>query len=111
MEYEEIIGTALLTGDHETGMRRATCKLAASTAMFCRCGDFHDQKKVHVVEIVHSDGKEQTVSALCPECYAKQEATLQDTVNKVAKDYIAAGQKPPAIRIATWSKSIVIEAK
>ena len=111
MEYEQIIGTALLTGDHATGMRRATCKLAASQAMFCGCGNILDQKTVHVLEIVHADGKEQTVAALCPECYAKQAETLQNTVNKVAKDYVEAGQKPPVIRIATWSKSIVIAAQ
>lgn len=111
MDYEEIIGTALLTGDHATGMRRTTCKLAASQAMFCGCGAVHDQRKVHVVEIVHNDGKEQTVAALCPECYVKQAETFQNTVNKVAKDYVAAGQKPPVIRIATWAKSIVIAAQ
>ena len=111
MDYEEIIGTALLTGYHETAMRRTTCKLATSQAMFCGCGAAHDQKNVHVIEIVHNDGKEQTMAALCPSCYAKQEPALQNTVDKVAKDYIAAGQKPPVLRIATWAKSIVIEAK
>lgn len=111
MDYEEIIGTALLTGDHETAMRRTTCKLAASTAMFCQCGQVHDQKKIHVVEIVYADSTEKTVAALCPACYVKQEPTLQKTVDKVAKDYRDNDQKPPALRIATWAKSIVIEAK
>lgn len=111
MDYEEIIGTALLTGDHETAMRRTTCKLAASQAMFCGCGAVHDQKKVHVVEIVYADNTEKTVAALCPACFKKQEPTLQTTVDKVAKDYRDNGQKPPVIRIATWAKSILIEAK
>lgn len=111
MEYEEIIGTALLTGDHETAMRRTTCKLAASRAMFCKCGQIHDQKKVHVVEVVYADNTEKTVAALCPACFKKQEPTLQTTVNKVAKDYRDNDQTPPHIRVATWSKSIIIEAK
>ena len=108
MDYEEIIGNALLTGDHETGLRRTTCKLAASQAMFCGCGQIHDQRKIHVVEIVYADNKEKTVAALCPACFKKQEPTLQATVDKVAKDYRENDKKPPHIRIATWAKSIVI---
>lgn len=111
MDYEEIIGTALLTGDHATGMRRTTCKLAASTAMFCQCGAVHDQKKIHVVEVVYADNSEKTVAALCPACFKEQEPTLQNTVNKVAKDYRDNDQAPPHIRVATWSKSITIEPK
>lgn len=110
-DYEEIIGTALLTGDHATAMRRTTCKLAASTAMFCGCGQVHDQKKIHVIEIVYADNSEKTVAALCPGCFKKQEPTLQTTVDKVAKDYRDNDQAPPHIRVATWSKSIVIESK
>jgi hypothetical protein len=108
MDYEQIIGTALLTGDHETGIRRATCKLAASTAMFCGCGQIHDQKKIHVVEIVHNDGTEQTIAALCPECYAKNEAAIGNVAKKATRDYIEAGQKPPVVRVATWKEFIVI---
>lgn len=111
MDYEEIIGTALLTGDHATAMRRTTCKLAASQAMFCGCGAIHDQKKVHVMEIVYADNSEKTVAALCPACFDKQRDTLQTTVDKVAKDYRDNDQAPPHIRIATWVKSILIEAK
>ena len=55
MEYEEIIGQALLTGDHDKAMRQMTCKLAASHRMFCGCGAVHGQKKIHVVEIIHAD--------------------------------------------------------
>jgi len=111
MNYEKIIGTALLTGDHATAMRRTTCKLAASQAMFCGCGAVHDQKKVHVVEIVYADNSEKTVAALCPDCFKKQKDTLQTTVDKVAKDYRDNDQEPPHIRVATWAKSILIEAK
>lgn len=111
MDYEEIIGTALLTGDHETAIRRTTCKLAASRAMFCGCGAVHDQKRIAVIEIVYADKSEKTVAALCPACFAKQRDTLQATVNKVAKDYRDNNQEPPHIRVATWSESILIESK
>lgn len=109
MEYEQIIGTALLTGDHETGMRRTTCKLAASQAMFCGCGAVHDQKKIHVVEIVHNDGKEQTVAALCPECFAKNLKAIENVAKKATADYVAAKQEPPVVRVATWAKFITIK--
>ena len=110
MEYEKIIGTALLTGDHDKAIRQITCKTAAMTRIFCGCGAIHDQKKIHVVEIVYADNTEKTVAALCPACYAKQEPTLQTTVDKVAKDYRDNDQEPPKIRVATWAKSILIEA-
>lgn len=109
MEYEKIIGTALLTGDHDKAMRRITCKTAASTRMFCGCGNILDQKKVHVVEIVHNDGKEQTVAALCPECFAKNLPAIENVAKKAAADYVAAGQEPPIVRVATWQQFIVIK--
>ena len=109
MDYEQIIGTALLTGDHETGMRRTTCKLAASRAMFCGCGNVHDQRRIHVVEIVHNDGKEQTIASLCPECFAKNKAAIENVATKTAEDYVAAKQEPPIVRVATWGKFIVIK--
>jgi len=108
MDYEEIIGTALLTGDHETGIRRTTCKLAASTAMFCSCGAVHDQKKIHVVEIVHHDGKEQTIAALCPECWKKNKAAIENVAQKATADYVEAGQEPPIVRVATWARFIIV---
>ena len=109
MEYEQIIGTALLTGDHSTGMRRTTCKLAASRAMFCGCGAVHDQKKVHVVEIVHNDGKEQTIAALCPDCWTKNKAAIENVATKAAALHIEAKQEPPVVRVATWDRFIVIK--
>ena len=111
MEYEQIIGTALLTGDHETGMRRTTCKLAASQAMFCGCGNVHDQRRIHVVEIVHNDGKEQTIAALCPECFAKNLPGIENVAKKATALHIEAGQEPPIVRVATWKEFIVIDAK
>ena len=109
MEYEKIIGTALLTGDHDKALRRITCKTAACHRMFCGCGNVHDQKKIHVVEIVHNDGKEQTIAALCPECFAKNLKAIENVAKKAAADYVEAGQKPPVVRVATWAKFIVIK--
>ena len=109
MDYEKIIGTALLTGDHETGMRRTTCKLAASHRIFCGCGDVLDQKTVCVVEIVHNDGKEQTIAALCPECFAKNLPAIEGVAKKATADYVEAKQTPPVVRVATWKKFIVIK--
>jgi hypothetical protein len=108
MDYEEIIGTALLTGDHETGIRRTTCKIAASHRMFCGCGTVHDQRKIHVVEIIHADKREETIAALCPACYAKNAEAIGNVAKKATKDYIEAGQTPPVVRVATWKEFIVI---
>ena len=109
MDYEQIIGTALLTGDHDKALRQITCKLAASTAMFCGCGNVLDQKTVCVVEIVHNDGKEQTIAALCPDCWTKNLPAIENVARKATADYIEAGQEPPIVRVATWAKFIVIK--
>jgi hypothetical protein len=111
MEYEQIIGQALLTGDHDTGMRRTTCKLVASTAMFCGCGAIHDQRKIHVVEIVHNDGAEQTIAALCPECWKKNQPEIERVAKKATADYVAANQAPPVVRVATWDRSIIVQGE
>jgi hypothetical protein len=108
MNYEEIIGTALLTGDQETGMRRTTCKLASSTAMFCGCGAIHDQRKIHVVEIVHNDGKEQTIAALCPACWTKNKTAIEIVAKKATALHVEAKQTPPVVRVATWEKFIIV---
>ena len=109
MDYEQIIGTALLTGDHETGMRRTTCKLAASRAMFCGCGNVHDQKKIHVVEIVHNDKREETIAALCPDCFRKNLPAIENVARKASADYIEAKQEPPIVRVATWQQFIIVK--
>jgi len=111
MEYEEIIGTALLTGDHETGMRRTTCKLAASHRIFCGCGQIHDQRRIHVVEIVHNDGKEQTIAALCPACWMKNKTAIEAVAKKVIADYVEAKQEPPVVRVATWDRLIIVKGE
>lgn len=108
MDYEKIIGTALLTGDHETGVRRTTCKLAASHRIFCGCGQVHDQKKIHVVEIVHNDGTEQTIAALCPECWTKNKTAIENVAQKATADYVEAKKTPPVVRVATWDRFIII---
>jgi hypothetical protein len=108
-EYEKIIGEALFTGDHSKAMRRTTCKLAASRAMFCGCGNVHDQQKIHVVEIVHADGKEQTIAALCPDCWTKNLPAIENVAKKATADYIEAGQEPPIVRVATWQQFIIVK--
>jgi hypothetical protein len=109
MEYEKIIGTALLTGDHDKALRRVTCKAAASTRIFCGCGAVHDEKRVHVVEIVHNDGTEQTVAALCPDCYAENLPAIESIAKKASADYIEAKQQPPIVRVATWDRFIIVK--
>ena len=109
MDYEQIIGTALLTGDHDKALRQITCKLAASTAMFCGCGNVLDQKTVCVVEIVHADGKEQTIAALCPDCWTKNLPAIENVAKKATADYIEAGQEPPIVRVATWQQFIIVK--
>lgn len=108
MEFEQIIGTALVTGDHDKALRQIACKTAAITRMFCGCGAIHDQRKIHVIEIVHNDGKEQTIAALCPDCYAKNAAGIASVAKKAAADYVAAKQEPPVVRVATWKQFIII---
>ena len=109
MGYEEIIGQALLSGDHETGMRRTTCKMAASHRIFCGCGAVHDQRRIHVVEIVHADKREQTIAALCPACWKKNKPAIERVAKKVIADYVEAKQEPPVVRVATWDRSIIIK--
>jgi len=111
MEYEQIIGQALLTGDHDTGMRRTTCKLAASHRIFCGCGQIHDQRKIHVVEIVHNDGAEETIAALCPECWEKNKAAIGIVARKAAALHVEANQTPPVVRVATWDQFIIVKGE
>jgi hypothetical protein len=111
MDYEQIIGTALLTGDHDKAMRRTTCKLAASHRMFCGCGAVHDEQKIHVVDIVHADGKEQTIAAMCPSCWTKNEAAIGTVAKKATADYIEAKQEPPVVRVATWARFIIVKGE
>jgi hypothetical protein len=77
--------------------------------MFCGCGNVLDQKTVCVVEIVHNDGKEQTIAALCPDCWTKNLPAIENVARKATADYIEAGQEPPIVRVATWAKFIVIK--
>lgn len=109
MEYEKIIGTALLTGDHDKALRQITCKTAAMTRMVCGCGNVHDEQKIRVIEIVHADGTEQTIAALCPDCCAKNMREIQIVAQKATALHVEAGQEPPIVRVATWAKFIVIK--
>jgi hypothetical protein len=60
------------------------------------------------VEIVHNDGTEQTIAALCPECWAKNKAAIETVAKKATALHVEAGQKPPVVRVATWKEFIVI---
>jgi hypothetical protein len=88
--YEELVGAALLGDDKQKAdsMRKVTCKLAASTRMFCDCGEVLDQSSVHVLEMVHREtGKESTLTACCQTCAIKQGAKLQQIVRLHGADY------------------------
>jgi hypothetical protein len=111
-EYENLVGAAILATDTKTKDRavaRLTCKMAASTAMFCGCGNIHDQKKIHVVEIVEPTGKERTIGALCPKCYDVQRPVIVEVVRKAKAEYEANKVEPNVARVATWSGYTVIE--
>lgn len=83
--YESLIGEAMF-GDRERGMDRVTCKMVASTQMFCPCGDVLDQESVVVLEV---DGK--TVKGYCPDCSIK------------AKEIVASKNYPYQIAWITWN--------
>jgi hypothetical protein len=88
--YEKLIGAALLGDDKAKtdSMRQITCKLAASTRMFCDCGDILDQSTVHVLEMVNREtGKESTLTACCKSCAEKQGAKLQQIVRLHGAEY------------------------
>jgi hypothetical protein len=62
--YGEIIGDAMLGGDQEAALRKATCKMEASHRAFCQfCKGVLDQRTVHVLE-----KGPYTLMVLCPEC-------------------------------------------
>ena len=74
---EKIIADALLSGDFAQGIRRVTCNIAASTRMYCECGDVLDQ---HTVSVIEND-KGTTIGACCPKCidkYRERLAALPD---------------------------------
>ena len=88
--YEELVGAALLGDDKAktNSMRQITCKLAASTRIFCDCGEVLDQQTVHVLEMNHREtGKESTLTACCQSCAEKQGAKLQQIVRLHGAEY------------------------
>ena len=111
-EYENLVGAAILADNQKTKDRavaRITCKLAASHRMFCGCGNIHDQKKIHVVEIVEPNGKERTIGALCPKCFESQRPIIVEVVRKAKAEYEANNVEPNVARVATWAGYTVIE--
>lgn len=110
MRTEKLIAAAILGDDKdkEKALRQLTCKTAASHAMVCECGAIHDMKKIHVIEIVDSDGMEQTLAACCPACFAKHCPRLEAMALKAGADYRAENMEPSRIRVATWKEFIVL---
>jgi len=89
-EYEKLIASALLGDDAEKAkvLRRITCKSAASTRMFCDCGEILDQKTVYVLEMNHkATGKESTLTACCKACAIKQGKKIQQIVRLHGAEY------------------------
>jgi hypothetical protein len=111
-EYENLVGAAILATDTKTKDRavaRITCKMFASSKMFCGCGAIHDQKKIHVVEIVAPNGHETTIGALCPKCFDAQRPIIVEVVRKAKAEYEANNVEPNVARVATWAGYTVIE--
>jgi hypothetical protein len=111
-EYENLVGAAILATDQtakERSFARITCKLAASHRIFCGCGNVHDQKKIHVVEIVAPNGDEKCIGALCPKCYDAQHPVIVEVVRKAKAEYEANNVEPNVARVATWAGYFVIE--
>lgn len=65
---EHIIGRALISGDHERGMREITCNAACVTRISCGCGQILDQ---HTCTVVESELSGRTVAVYCPVCWAR----------------------------------------
>lgn len=113
MNTSKLIAQALLGNDEdkETALRQITCNAASSTAMVCECGSIHDERRIHVIEVIHNDGKEQTLAACCPQCFAKNLTAIENVAKKATAEYLKEGQTPPRVRVATWKKFIFIDAK
>lgn len=111
-EYEKLVGAAILADNQpakDRAMARITCKMFASTKMFCGCGAIHDQKKIHVIEIVAPNGKETTIGALCPKCFEAQRPVIVEVVRKARTEYEANNVEPNTARVATWAGYTVID--
>jgi len=88
--YKNLVAKALLGDDKQKvdSTRQITCKLAASTRMFCDCGEILDQSTVHVLEMVHREtSRESTLTACCQSCAEKQGAKLQQIVRLHGAEY------------------------
>lgn len=95
--YESIIGEALFSGDHETGLARTTVKLAVQHHICCRhCGDVLDQSSTTVVE----DKNETLLTVCCPECQPALDETLRELLDE---------KKTTLFRVLTWEGLEVIK--
>lgn len=113
MNTQKLIAAAILGDDaaKEKALRQITCQTAASHAMFCGCGAIHDQKKIHVIEIVHPGGKEQTLAAVCPACFEKNLPSIRRIVANVGCEALRLNTEPSRVRVATWKQFIFVNAE
>jgi ribosomal protein L40E len=95
--YEKLIGQALLSGDHDKGMRRVTCKLMASQLMTCpMCGDVLDQKRITVFE-VKCNGEVLKTTGVCRKCDTD---TLRSEIADKAKQFKL------DLYVSTWDETV-----
>jgi hypothetical protein len=113
MNTTKLIAAAILGDDAAKGkaLRQITCQTAASHACFCQCGNIHDQKKIHVIEVVHPDKSEHTLAACCPACFAKNLPVFRRIVSNAQAEALRASTEPSIVRVATWTKYFTIDAE
>jgi hypothetical protein len=113
MNTTKLIAAAILGDDaaKEKALRQITCQTAASHACFCQCGNIHDQKKIHVIEVVHPDKSENTLAACCPECFNAKLPIFRRIVSNAQAEALRASTEPSIVRVATWTKYFTIDAE
>ena len=113
MNTSKLIAAAILGDDiaKEKALRQITCQTAAAHAMVCACGAIHDQKKIHVIEIVHPDKSEQTLSACCPACFEKNLPAIRRVVANVEREAVQLNTEAGRVRVATWKQFIYVNAE
>lgn len=113
MNTTKLIASAILGDDaaKEKALRQITCHTAASHACFCQCGNIHDQKKIHVIEVVRPDKSENTLAACCPQCFEKHLPTFRRIVSNAQAEALLASTEPSVVRVATWTQYFTIDAE
>ena len=78
---EDIIAQALMSGDHERGMREMTCNVAARTKIHCQCGRVLDQENCIVVEREDTGA---VVMVYCPMCWQQAKSLWKEKYSTVS---------------------------